>query len=155
MRPEPEESGEAERLPGGSDETGTSLVGPDWAVATLAIILEGLSLVSFYSCLMGTVILVPDNDDHNIKVWLDWGMATDSLLNMFREVKVWHIQTTTSDHCALVVECLEHSLNRRMRKRNFRYENMWQRDPSYMALIQDSWTLQFGAGSLANVQTVL
>jgi hypothetical protein len=66
------------------------------------------------------------------------GLAKDSFLNMFREVKVWHIQTTTLDHCALVVECLEHSLSRRRRKMNFRYENMWQRDPSYMALIRDS-----------------
>ena len=47
--------------------------------------------------------------EHNIKVRLDRGLATDSFLSLFRDVKVWHVQTTTSDHCALVVECLEHS----------------------------------------------
>jgi hypothetical protein len=47
-------------LPEGSDEPGTFSVGPDWAVATLAIILGGLRPMSFDSCLMGNVILVPD-----------------------------------------------------------------------------------------------
>jgi hypothetical protein len=77
--------------------------------------------------------------DHNVKVRLDRGVATGPFLDMFRELKVWHVQNTLSDHCALVVECLEHSLSRRRRKRNFRYENMWQRDPSYMAMIRDAW----------------
>jgi hypothetical protein len=87
-------------------------------------------------------------------VKLDRVLATDSFLSIFRDVKVWHVQTTTSDHCALVVECLEHSLNRR-RKRNFRYENMWQRDPSYMALIRDAWTPHSGAVGLEAMHTRL
>lgn len=51
--------------------------------------------------------------DHNIKVRLDRGFATDPFLNLYREVKVWNVQTTVSDHSCLVVECLEHSLSRR------------------------------------------
>jgi hypothetical protein len=91
--------------------------------------------------------------DHNIKVRLDRGLATDSFMSLFSEVKIWHIQTTTSDHYALVMECLEHSLNTRHRKRNFHYENMWQRNPSYMALIRDAW--QTGAGSMDDMQNRL
>jgi hypothetical protein len=91
--------------------------------------------------------------DHNIKVRLDKGLATDSFLSLFSEVKILHIQTTTPDHCALVVECLEHSLNTRRRKRNFHYENMRQRDPNYMALIRDAW--QTGAGGLDDMQNRL
>jgi hypothetical protein len=45
----------------GPGEPGTLLVGPDWAVATLTIILGGLRLMSFNSYLMGTIILVPDS----------------------------------------------------------------------------------------------
>jgi hypothetical protein len=60
VRLAPKRSGEAERLPEGSDEPGTFSVGPDWAVAALTIILGGLRLMSFDSCLMGSVILVPD-----------------------------------------------------------------------------------------------
>jgi hypothetical protein len=48
-------------LPGRSDEPGTSSVGPDWAVATLTIILGGPRPMSFDSCLMGTIISVPDS----------------------------------------------------------------------------------------------
>ena len=59
------------------------------------------------------------DDAHNIKVRLDRGLANDDFLDLFREVKVWHVQTTISDHCALVVECLEHSLNRRRRSEIF------------------------------------
>jgi hypothetical protein len=57
----PEGSGEAERSPGGSDELGTSSVGSDWAVATLTIILDGPRPMSFDSCLMGTILSVPES----------------------------------------------------------------------------------------------
>jgi hypothetical protein len=82
-------------------------------------------------------------------------LATNDFLDFFREVKVWHVQTTISDHCALVVECLEHSLNRRRRKQNFCYENMWQRDPSYMALIRDVWSPHGRAVGLGDMHTKL
>lgn len=93
--------------------------------------------------------------DHNIKVRLDRGLATDPFLGLYREVKVWNIQTTISDHSCLVVECLEHTTGRRRRKKNFRYENMWQRDPSYMALIRDSWDHNAGGQSLGEMQAKL
>jgi hypothetical protein len=57
-RPSPEGLGEAEHPPGGSDEPGTSAVGPDWAVAAFTIILGGPRPMSFD--LMGTVLSVPD-----------------------------------------------------------------------------------------------
>ncbi|XP_066373852.1 uncharacterized protein [Miscanthus floridulus] len=93
-------------------------------------------------------------DGHNVKVRLDRGLASDSFLDLFREVKIWHVQTTISDHCCLVAECMEHSSSRR-RKKNFRYENMWQRDPSYMALIRDAWDQNLGAGGLGEMQMTL
>jgi hypothetical protein len=59
--PTPERSGEAERAAEGSGELRTLSVGPDWAVAAPIIILGGLRPISFNSCLMGTLILVPDS----------------------------------------------------------------------------------------------
>lgn len=93
-------------------------------------------------------------DDHNLKVRLDRGLASDSFLDLYREVKVWHVQNTLSDHCCLIAECMEHSASRRRRK-NFRYENMWQRGPSYMALIRDAWDQNAGAGGLDEMQLSL
>jgi hypothetical protein len=56
---------------------------------------------------------------------------------MFRDIKVWHVQTTESDHCCLVIECYH---NRRGRqRRGFKYENMWRRELSYAKLVEDSW----------------
>jgi len=40
---------------------------------------------------------------HNIKVRLDRGLATQDFLDLFRDVRVTHIQTTESDHCALLI----------------------------------------------------
>jgi hypothetical protein len=60
----PERSGEAERAPEGLGKPEILLVGSDWAVAALIIILGGLRPMSFNSYLMGTIILVPDNKIH-------------------------------------------------------------------------------------------
>jgi hypothetical protein len=56
----PNGSGDAEPAPEGTSEPETPSVGPYWAATTLTIILDGLRLISFNSCLMGTLILVPN-----------------------------------------------------------------------------------------------
>jgi hypothetical protein len=68
----------------------------------------------------------------NVKVRLDRGLATSAFLSMFRDVKVWHVQTIESNHCSLVLECSNRQPRRRWGRRSFRYENMWCRDPSYL-----------------------
>lgn len=78
-------------------------------------------------------------DSANVKCRLDRGLANGDFLDLFQSVKVWHVQTAESDHCALVVECLKGRHRRTHRRRGFRYENMWRRDPSYMQLVTDSW----------------
>lgn len=47
--------------------------------------------------------------DRNIKVRLDRRLATPAFVDMFSEIKVWHVQTAQSDHCCLIIECLEES----------------------------------------------
>jgi hypothetical protein len=74
----------------------------------------------------------------NVKVRLDRGLANAEFIDLFHSVKVWHIQTTESDHCCLIVECLPGGRRSRKRK-SFRYENMWRRDPTYTP-----WLNQFG-----------
>lgn len=59
----------------------------------------------------------------NIKVWLDRGLATQSFLSLFKDVKVWHVQTTKSDHYCSVLECSK-NLPRRRGRCQFCYENM-------------------------------
>lgn len=71
----------------------------------------------------------------NIKVRLDRAFANGAFSEMFKDTKVWHVQTTESDHCCLLIECCRAKKKRR-RRRNFKYENMWRRDPSYVKLVQ-------------------
>jgi hypothetical protein len=49
-----------------------------------------------------------DNRQHGsdiVKVWLDRGLASLAFLELFKDTKVWHVQTTESDHCFLMLEC--------------------------------------------------
>jgi hypothetical protein len=74
---------------------------------------------------------------HNIKVRLDHAFANPAFSDMFRNIKVWHVQNTESDHCCLVVECYR-GRRRSRRRQNFKDENMWRRDPSYSWLVEES-----------------
>lgn len=55
----------------------------------------------------------------NIKVRLDRGLATSGFIDRFRDIKVWHVQTTESDHCCVMVECVEEGSRG---ARRFQYE---------------------------------
>ena len=91
----------------------------------------------------------------NIKVRLDRGLANASFLELYNDIKVWHVQTVESDHCCLVVECNNRNRQAWRRKKHFRYENMWRRDPSYIDVIQNSWDTTGGAVSLDHVMSQL
>lgn len=75
----------------------------------------------------------------NVKCRLDRGLANAGFLDIFQSVKVWHVQTTESDHCYLVLECSQQMGRRRRRKPAFRYENMWCRDPTYRHMVEATW----------------
>lgn len=92
--------------------------------------------------------------DHNVKVRLDRGLATCGLLNLFRDISVTHIQTTQSDHCALLIECFG-VRQWKKRKRPFRYENMWRCDPTYMDTVQQAWVPEHELATLDQVRRQL
>jgi hypothetical protein len=94
-------------------------------------------------------------DGHNIKVQLDRAFANEAFSDMYRETKVWHVQTTESDHCCLIIECNRGRRNRGRKRRNFRYENMWRRDPSYTRLVQDAWGDASDVLNLGQLQSTL
>lgn len=87
----------------------------------------------------------------NVKVRLDRGLASSTFLSLFQNVKVWHVQTTESDHCSLVLECLKGSSRRWRGRRRFRYENMWRRDPSYSQTVEATWCCPTGNVGLEQV----
>lgn len=87
----------------------------------------------------------------NVKVKLDRGLANSTFLNLFRDVRVWHVQTTESDHCCLVVDCSKGSHSRHRGRRRFRYENMWRRHSSYSHAVEAAWRCPEGSVALENL----
>ena len=87
---------------------------------------------------------------HNVKVRLDRGLACAAFHNMFN-VRVWHVQTTESDHCSLVIECDQGRQRRRRGRRRFRYENMWRRGPSYTQTVETAWQQQHVSASMESL----
>lgn len=75
----------------------------------------------------------------NVRVRLDRGFASSAFLELFKETKVWHMQTAESNHCCLVLECSSGWPQGRRVRRRFRYENMWLRDPSYVRAVESVW----------------
>lgn len=81
---------------------------------------------------------------------LDRGLATTSFLDLFKDVKVWHVQTTVSDHCCLVIEHYRKDRGQERRQKHFRYENMWRRDPSYLGMVRGACEALGEASDLRN-----
>lgn len=75
----------------------------------------------------------------NVKVRLDRALANAAFAARFKEMKVTHLQTTESDHCGLLIEFRRDRRGSARRRRPFKYENMWRRDPSYANLVRETW----------------
>jgi len=93
--------------------------------------------------------------DRNVKVWLDRGLATANFLDLFRDITVRHVQTTELDHCCLVIECYRKDRARRTGQKQFRYENMWKHDPSYLAMVREVCEIVGESNDLMQLQTGL
>lgn len=71
-------------------------------------------------------------------------------MELYDNTSVKHVQTTESDHCALLISmCRSDWLGGSGMGRPFRYENMWARHEGYPAVVQNEW--QAGNRDLAEV----
>jgi hypothetical protein len=76
----------------------------------------------------------------NIKVRLDRGLGDDTFIDLFDKTTVSHIQTTKSDHCALLIKVSRSEwLGGSNLRRPFRFENMWTRHENYQKVIEEGW----------------
>jgi hypothetical protein len=77
---------------------------------------------------------------NNIKVRLDRGLGDDKFLEKFDSSTVRQIQTTESDHCALLVKINKSEwLQDDGGMKPFRFENMWAKHDRYGPLVERSW----------------
>jgi hypothetical protein len=67
-------------------------------------------------------------------------LADEGMLDLFSNASVLHVQTTESDHCALLIKlCRFDVLGNRGHGKRFRYENTWQRHESYEHTVAAAW----------------
>jgi hypothetical protein len=86
----------------------------------------------------------------NIKVRLDRCLADDCMLDIYGDSTVAHLQTTESDHCALLITLRRSGVvGTQRRSKPFRYENMWQRREVYEETMASAW--MGGCSSLNDV----
>jgi hypothetical protein len=98
-----------------------------------------------------------DNRQHwhaNIKVRLDRGLGDDRFFELFDNSRVTHVQTTKSDHCAVLISIGRSEwLDGANSGKPFRFENMWMRHEKYQGVVQDGW--QTGNTDLATIHDAL
>jgi hypothetical protein len=87
----------------------------------------------------------------NVKVRLDRALMDGKMLDLFGDSSVTHVQSTESDHCALLIKLQRNGeLQGRRSQRPFRYENMWRRHEMYNETVNLAWVS--GCSSLLVVQ---
>jgi hypothetical protein len=87
---------------------------------------------------------------NNINVRLDRALGDAPFLEKFDNTSVRHVQTTSSDHCCLLITVKKSDwLQGGGGDKPFRYENMWCKHERYNQVVENGW--QEGALSLAEV----
>ena len=79
--------------------------------------------------------------DHNIRVRLDRAIANGQFTQIFDDIQVENIITTSSDHFAVLLSISKH-VERSFRETKgyiFRYEAAWCRSPDYLEIVEKSW----------------
>ncbi|KAM0917640.1 hypothetical protein ACQ4PT_009125 [Festuca glaucescens] len=90
----------------------------------------------------------------NIKARLDRALGDDKFLEQFDGTSVSHIQTTESDHCAILISMRKSNwLDGSGQGKSFKYENMWRRHEHYEDVVKDSWV--DGAANFEDVMSSL
>lgn len=78
--------------------------------------------------------------DRNIKVRLDRALADDKFMELYDNTMVSHVQTTESDHCAILVQIKKSDwMDDNGGHRPFRFENAWTRHSQYTEVVERSW----------------
>ena len=76
-------------------------------------------------------------DGHSIRIRLDRCMATNSWFQKFLGTRIHHLSCMSSDHSPLLINLS--GLSKPMRKRCFRFEEMWLSDPSCGETVKEVW----------------
>jgi hypothetical protein len=81
-------------------------------------------------------------------------LVDEDFASLFGSTTVYHIQTTISDHCALLVDIKkeEAKYGHSNQMKPFRYENMWRQHEDYPDVVTKAWNLSGDAMDLSFLQ---
>ena len=71
-------------------------------------------------------------------LWLDRALVTQKWIDKFRDIRVYHLVKTTSDHYALLIT--DSFAPQSPWKRRFQFEAMWTRREDCRYVIKEAWT---------------
>lgn len=76
-------------------------------------------------------------DENRIFLRLDRALATSKWSEQFRDMKVFHLVDSTSDHCALLVA--DPKSKRKPKIRHFHFEAQWTKREECKAIVKATW----------------
>jgi exonuclease III len=90
----------------------------------------------------------------NVKARLDRALVDEDFASLFGSTTVYHIQTTISDHCALLVDIKkeEAKYGHSNQMKPFRYENMWRQHEDYPDVVTKAWNLSGDTMDLSSLK---
>ncbi|GLU08005.1 hypothetical protein SLE2022_249380 [Rubroshorea leprosula] len=86
-----------------------------------------------------------------VKEKLDRGLATPGWRTLFPRAKVRLLFHLSFYHFPLWITLEHHYLRQTRRKKSFRFEEMWLRDPGYQEIVQSSWVSFIGMGDWSSL----
>jgi len=82
--------------------------------------------------------LYKSRDGLQIRERLDRALATVEWVNLFPMARLYHLTSAASDHSPLALHFVQRIRERR-RKRLFRFESMWLKDPKCEEVVLEAW----------------
>ena len=79
------------------------------------------------------------NDLGWIRERIDRGFATKEWINLFPGARLYHLASSASDHCCLMLR-FNQKVQRRKPKKMFRFESMWLKDKKCGDIVNEVWT---------------
>ena len=93
--------------------------------------------------------------ENRIYLRLDRAFANLEWVDKFREMKVFHLPASTSDHSALLVSA--HATHCQIRAKRFHFEAMWTKNADCKSVIENCWGMNLDLstpeGVMANLSS--
>ena len=77
-------------------------------------------------------------DESRLYLRLDRALATPEWVDHYKNIKVYHLVESTSDHCALLISD-DIVVQKHPNRRRFQFEAMWARREECKNIIQEVW----------------